>query len=133
MQLVKVFCQQENKVIAEMPLPGSNQKVNALWVWREYRPVAQEYTLPSKRPKDGEYLLCPNCYGKVELVSTDVEQVSTERSMKDSPRVPPVSRAAVRAKIVSDMSGAFNEHVSSSDTGGTKGRPFILGALRVRK
>jgi hypothetical protein len=128
---VKIFCQQEQRIIATMPLPPAGRMIDANWVWREYRPAAQDYALPMKRTKDREYLLCPKCYGKTELVSDDVEQVSAEKADKNLPQAPGVSREAVRAKIISDMSGSFHERVDSKSYK-PEGRPFVLGAVRVK-
>jgi len=133
MQTMKVVCQQESKVIATMSLPGPNRKVDANWVWREYRPVSNEYVLQQRRSKDGEYLLCPHCFGKVELVSDNVEQVLTERADKVLPKVPSTSRTVARGKVLSDLSGAYHEHVKSDDRVEVQGSPFVLGSLRVKK
>ena len=132
MKSVDVLCQQEEKVIGKMQLPAAGRKVDSDWIWLNYQPVSQEYVLPQVRAKNGAYFLCPYCFGKLELVSGDVEQISTERALRDGPRAPAVSRASIRAKVVSDLSGSFHEHVSS-DAKGPAGRPLVLGALRVRK
>jgi len=128
---VKIFCQQEQRVIATMPLPQAGRLIDANWVWREYRPAAQDYALPMRRTKDREYLLCPKCCGKVELVSDEIEQVSTESTERNLPKAPSVSRDAVRAKVISDLSGSFHERVDSKAYK-PEGRPFVLGAVRVR-
>ena len=123
---IELYCREENKTIGSMALPPGGRSVDAEFVWRNFIPAATEYRLPSTRPKDGEYLLCPKCFGKLELVGVRIVQRTNEKLGENLPQ--PMPRDHVRRKIADDMAGKFDEHLTAVVP---EGHPFILGSVKV--
>lgn len=114
-------CAQENKRIGSIDVPnGATVVLDPGTVWNLFRPESQEYQLPNKIPRDGSYLHCPHCSGKIEVENSRYKILENEPS---GGRGGAITREEARRRIKDAVPA--DEYV---DGGADSSRPFVFGA-----